>query len=109
MALVQCPFCGKTVSSRATSCSHCRQQLAGMSEHQLETQKTLRAIKLQQRVMSGSFAFLLMFVGGFALMYLGDSETHTWINPVSTLLSALGFVGYILLRAWAIFSLRKKR
>jgi len=79
-----------------------------MDEQKLETHRAIEAIKRQQRMMTMSFVALLMFIGGFALMYVGDEQIYPWIPTVATALSAIGFVAYIALRAWAIFAPRKK-
>ena len=79
-----------------------------MSEQTLDTHRALQSIKRQQRVMTYSFLALLLFLGGFLLRYLGDSESYSWIPMLSTVMIAAGFVGYIVVRGWAIFANKKK-
>lgn len=107
MALVECPNCSKRISNRAAQCSHCGFDLHSVSEDKLQRIKRIKAIEKQQKLMTYSFLALLLFVAGFAITYLGDSETYPWMPVAGQAASATGFVWYIAIRAWTIWLKRK--
>jgi uncharacterized membrane protein YdjX (TVP38/TMEM64 family) len=78
--------------------------MGAIDDEKQASQQRIFAIKRQQRIMTQQFIALLMFVGGFAVIFF-DGENHTqWQRSVGQWLSAAGFIWYIALRIWLIFS-----
>ncbi|RCU50413.1 MULTISPECIES: hypothetical protein [Corallincola] len=104
MAIVPCPCCNKRISDRADVCQHCGYAFGDMDDEKRASQQRVFAIKRQQRIMTQQFLALLLFVGGFAVTFF-DGELQTdWQRTAGQTMSAAGFIWYIALRIWLIFS-----
>ncbi len=101
MALITCPCCHKRISSRVAVCPHCQYPFQGGDEERRQSRLRVEQIKRQQRFTTWQFVFLLMFVAGFALAYI-NPDYQPWMVPAGQVLSATGFVGYLILRVWRL-------
>ncbi|USD35772.1 zinc ribbon domain-containing protein [Ferrimonas sp. SCSIO 43195] len=97
MALIDCPACGKRISDKAKSCSHCKVDLTADTES-IESAQRISAINKRTQLMNHSFVALLAFVGGFALWFWGGEAAANWRQPTGIGLMAAGFVGYLVTR-----------
>ncbi|BDY04858.1 MULTISPECIES: zinc ribbon domain-containing protein [unclassified Ferrimonas] len=97
MALIDCPACGKRISDKAKTCSHCKVVLDGDSD-KIESAQRIASINKKTQLMNHSFLALLAFVGGFALWFWGGEQAENWRKPAGIGMMAVGFVGYLVTR-----------
>jgi membrane protein YdbS with pleckstrin-like domain len=116
MALINCPECGKQVSSQATSCPHCGFGLVGAAgapgaarlgppaavftaEQTLwEANPSLRLL-LGEAVSVASVVLLVLLLAAFAIPALGEVGRNTWFDPAKAwLVLAVVLGAYVLLR-----------
>jgi hypothetical protein len=108
MAIIQCIICGKRISSKAESCTHCGALLKGSTEEQLERAAHLQRLKKNSRLQAFSFIAVLLFGAGLLFwVYPMSEDTEFWKQVAMYLMSA-GFFGYISLRVWIMLNKRKK-
>lgn len=107
MSIIRCVVCGKRISSKAEVCTHCGAVLKGSSEEQLERAVHIERIKRSRRLQSLSFLAILLFAAGFLLKYVHPNENSDLWVLASHYMIAVGFVGYIALRVWIMFSRKK--
>lgn len=107
MAIIQCIVCSKKVSSKAETCNYCGAKLKGTTEEQLERATHIQKIKKSRRIQALSFLAIIVFVGGVLLKYLQPSGEGAVWDTVAVYLISAGFLGYIVLRLWAMFTKRK--
>ena len=69
MAIVSCPSCNESISSKNKVCPHCDLQLGEVSEEQLARIAARKRVKKQQMFMNHSFLALILFLGGFLYLY----------------------------------------
>ncbi|NVK21599.1 MAG: hypothetical protein HWD86_03705 [Kangiellaceae bacterium] len=105
MAIIRCIVCSKRISNKAETCMHCGAIMKGSSEEQLERAAHLQKLKKNRRIQSFSFLAILAFVLGFFLYYFKPSD-GIW-RQVSIYLLAIGFIGYIVSRAWILYNKKK--
>jgi len=107
MAIIQCIVCSKKISSKAETCNHCGAKLKGTTEEQLERATHIQKLKKNRRMQALSFLAIIVFVGGFLLKYFQPSGDGKVWDTVALYLMSAGFLGYIVLRVWAMFMKRK--
>lgn len=107
MAIIQCIVCGKKISSKAESCTHCGAKLKGTTEEQLERAAHLQRLRKNRRLQSLSFVAIIVFVVGFLLKFFPPAQDSKVWDTVSLYLLAAGFLGYVVLRLWIMFNKRK--
>ena len=98
MAIVDCPECGKKISSHAPICSHCGFQMGEVSEEQFEV---FRARKLRDKIYHLnmiSYAVITAFVAGFGWYWWdsGGFEHRSSAGPF--ILMGLAAVAYLFVR-----------
>jgi len=69
MAIINCPNCKKKVSDKATHCDNCDLDLQQLDHDKLKKIRHIHAIEQSQRLTTLSFIALLLFCGGFLLIY----------------------------------------
>ncbi|TKB52831.1 zinc ribbon domain-containing protein [Ferrimonas aestuarii] len=97
MALIDCPACGKRISDKAKTCTHCKVDMSGSTE-KIESAQRIAAINKKTQLLNHSFLSLLSFVGGAALWFWGGEAAQNWRQPVGIGLMTCGFVGYLITR-----------
>jgi hypothetical protein len=117
MALINCPECGKQVSSQAASCPHCGFGLVSAAaapgagrlvppaaavsaaEQTLwEANPSLRLL-LGEAVSVASVVLLVLLLAAFAIPALGEVGRNTWFDPAKAwLVLAIVLGAYVLLR-----------
>lgn len=107
MAIIQCIVCGKRISSKAETCTHCGAKLRGTTEEQLQRAAHIQKLKKNRRLQSLSFLAIIAFAAGFLLKFFPPAQTEVW-DKVALYLMAAGFIGYIVVRLWMMFNKRKK-
>ncbi|GAA5213113.1 hypothetical protein ACFSJ3_00485 [Corallincola platygyrae] len=74
-----------------------------MDDEKRASQQRVYAIKRQQRIMTQQFIALLMFVAGFAVTFFDGESQPDWQRTLGQVMSAAGFIWYIIIRVWLIF------
>ena len=108
MAIINCPACGKRISSVAKSCEFCNVDFTGDDDHEkmLRIAKNKRIDRIQQ-YQNFSFLFVVLFAAGSLLMYMGISDQDETLNYSGTVMLVLGFIGYITTRVLLFINRRK--
>lgn len=107
MALIDCPSCGKKISSKAQTCSHCGFAFGNASSEDLVRKQNLRKFQQIQSVQTQSMVAMLLFITGFAFMYWGGAQPGDTQHTVAIGCSVVGFGWYIINRVRLIFLKRK--
>ncbi|AOE49725.1 zinc ribbon domain-containing protein [Kangiella sediminilitoris] len=107
MAIIQCIVCGKRISNKAESCSHCGAKLRGTTEEQLERAAHLQRLRKNRRLQSLSFIAVIAFAAGFLLKFFSPGDNVDIWEKVSLYLMAAGFLGYVVMRVWIMLNKRK--
>ncbi|KRS22542.1 hypothetical protein AAY72_02880 [Alishewanella sp. WH16-1] len=108
MAIISCPVCQHRVSNKAAECPKCKTDLTAATPEKLAAQHRDRMLKQSQSMMNQSMLALLLFLGGFGILYWWQPETGSYNEYVSTAAIALGFIWYVVCRARIIWLKRKK-
>jgi len=104
--IVDCPNCGKQISTRAELCPHCGFARGGLSEDQL---REFRRRKMRDRIYHlkmASYVVITLFLAAFG-WYWWDTEQfqhRSSMGPV--LLLAVGMVLYVAVRVLLVLARR---
>lgn len=100
MAIVTCPGCSKSISSRTMLCPHCGFQRGEVEEEQL---KEFRRRKLRDRIYHlkmASYAALTLLLGAFG-WYLVETEGFQYRSPIGPyIMFGIGSVFYLGIRVY---------
>jgi hypothetical protein len=107
MAVVNCPGCNKKISDKAKSCNHCQVDLSGVDSDKMARLNRVSLINKTQRLMNYSFVAMLLFCGGFLLMFWDNVTPGTWQHTMAVASTVIGFVMYIIIRAMLLLTKRK--
>ncbi len=111
MALTNCPYCRRRISSLMSVCPHCATALTDLSSEDQERLATRRWKRLLYRALTLSYLGLTMAVAGAAWWW--SSGTYGWELPppvTAFALLLLGAVVYLLARLWMLWlRLQRKR
>lgn len=103
MALIDCPSCGKKISSKAETCNHCHTSL---TENSPERNAVLSKRNQHKRVMmvsNLSLITLLMFLAGAYIVFYMQPDQGDVLSTVGISGLAIGSIGYMLVRTWLMF------
>jgi len=105
MAIINCPSCGKRISSVAVNCQYCK----AVFDHSQDDEKVMREIRnkryaKRQRIQNISFLSVLLFAAGSIVMYFGITELDENMNDAGRIMISVGFVGYIVGRVMMFMS-----
>lgn len=103
MAIIQCPSCNKSVSDKASNCPHCGTPIRGVSKEDSERHLRLQHYHRVQSIQTQSMIAMLLFIGGFGVMFWGDVEPSTTQHTIALSCSVIGFVWYVVNRIRLIF------
>lgn len=95
MAIVSCPFCGKKISSKAASCTHCGQGLAEVTPEQLERADRDKRLKLNQSINNHAMIALILFLGSFLYFYYQIPEPGSLEQRLTYAAMGLSALWYI--------------
>lgn len=109
MAVINCPNCKKKISDKAKSCSHCNIELHNLDEDKMNNIRQVNMIKQSQTIMTHSFIAMLLFCGGFLLMYWQDLQPGTWQYLSAITCTVIGFILYIVTRVRLILLKRSSK
>lgn len=108
MAIMDCPECGKKISSHASICSYCGFQLGEVSEQDLEI---FRARKLRDRIYRLnmiSYGVITVFVAAFG-WYWWESKGFSQASATGPfIMMALSALAYLVVRS-LLFRARQLR
>ncbi len=121
MAIINCRICGKRISNKAKSCSHCGAVFsADGSVENLESAQMIQKMKKSSRIQTISFISIIVFVIGILLWYFEVNLTAYFnknlgmnlqfgkeVQSVAKYVLALGFVGYVAARFMIYFNKKK--
>lgn len=99
MALIDCPSCGKKISDKAKTCSHCGFAIGNASEEDILRKQQLQRFKQLQSLQNQSMAAMFMFVLGFGLWYWGGEQPTDLQQNIAVGCSVIGFIWYLINRA----------
>jgi uncharacterized membrane protein YvbJ len=104
--IINCPNCGKPVSSKAVLCSHCGYELGEVSEEQLQEFERRRLRDRIYRLRMTSYAAITALVAacGWYWWESRDFSGPPSIGPVT--LMAAGTLGYVVVRG-LLFNARR--
>lgn len=108
MAIIACPVCSNRVSNKAAFCPKCKTNLSGKSPEKLEAQHREQRLSKVQSLTNQSLLALLLFLGGFGVMYWWQPENGSANEYLAIVAVAGGFCWYVVCRAWLIWLKRKK-
>ncbi len=105
--IVDCPNCGKQISSKAPVCSHCGFASGEANEDEM---KEIGRRKLRDRIYHlkmATYAVITVFVAGFGWYWYatGGFQVRSPIGPMA--LMAIAALGYIVARGLLFQSKRK--
>jgi hypothetical protein len=103
MAIIDCPNCQKKVSDKASECSHCQLDLKKLDSDKLQHLNKVTKIHKQQSLMNHSFIAMLLFCGGFLVLYWRDAMPNSLEYVLSVGASVIGFILYIVTRIRLLF------
>ena len=104
MALIDCPSCGKKISSKAKQCPHCHTDFTKTNADDAERKQSMSRFKKIQGIQNQSMIAMLMFVGGFAFMFLGEPVSQDDLRYKAAITcTVIGFVWYIVNRGRMIW------
>ncbi len=99
MAIVQCPYCGKNVSSKSAECPHCGANLAAMSEQDLQRLNRDRRHAKGMRLQNEAMMAIVLFLSSFVYYYFWQPEVDSWQMMMTYAVMGLGFIWYIVTKA----------
>lgn len=103
MALINCPNCGKKVSSKAEVCNHCHTSLTDNSP---ERNAVLAKRKHNKRVLmvsNLSLVTLIMFLAGAFIVFYLQPDQDDILSTLGIAGLAVGSIGYMGVRTWLMF------
>ncbi len=108
MAIINCPNCQKKISNKAAECSHCQLDLKNLDSEKLQRLTNVNKIQKFQSLMNHSFIAMLLFCGGFLVIFLRNSVPFSLEYILSASATIIGFILYIVTRIRLIFLKNKK-
>ncbi|TDF41404.1 hypothetical protein EYS14_00650 [Alteromonadaceae bacterium M269] len=104
MALIDCPSCNKKISDKAKQCPHCQTDFTNTTAEDAERKQSMSKFKRSQSIQNQSMLAMLMFVAGFALMFMGEPPAPDSLKYKGAMAcTAIGFIWYIINRVRMIF------
>ena len=103
MALIECPSCGKRMSSLAKRCPNCSASTSG----DLEAQRKIKQIRLASQLQTHSFLALTLFIAGVVIWFWGGEPAEGDRLYIGGACFVLGFVGYLITRIRIILHKRR--
>lgn len=107
MAVINCPGCKKKISDKAKVCNHCDLSLQGLDADKMAALKKVEKINKVQQLMNYSFIAMILFCGGFFMMYFDNVETGSLRHNIAMGCVAIGFIMYIVVRIMLLLTKRK--
>lgn len=95
--LIDCPACKKKISDKAKVCQHCDFAVGAVDADSLLRQKKQAQYAKHQSLQMQSFVAVIVFLAGFALMYL-EPDVRSNQHSLGMLLCVIGFIWYIVNR-----------
>ena len=95
MAMIQCPECGRSVSSNAVACPDCGNPIANANANTINMQhvtieKTNKSLKAQGCL----FAFVTLI--GVIVLFIGLGKENNFLRAIGGLISLGGVIGIII-------------
>ncbi|QSX39222.1 zinc ribbon domain-containing protein [Shewanella cyperi] len=103
MALIQCPVCGKRISSKAKQCAHCSTGVDG----DMHSRMRIAHIQKTQRLMNQSFVAMTLFIAGVVIWFWGGEAAEGIRVQAGAVCFSLGFIGYLITRVQIVLHKRK--
>jgi len=98
MAVINCPSCNEKISDKSKFCSHCHIDLTELDADKMQSLRNVNFIKKSQSLMNHSFIAMLLFCGGFLVMFLESVQADTWQYTLAMASTILGFIFYLVTR-----------
>lgn len=105
MALIDCPSCSKKISDKAKQCAHCHTDFTNVVPEDAERKRSMSKFKRSQKIQNQSMLAMLMFIAGFAVMFMGGESVDTESIKYKAAMSCtvIGFIWYIVNRVRMIW------
>jgi len=108
MAIINCPSCGKRISSVTTTCQFCKTEFDdSMDDEKLMREMRSKRFAKTRRLQNSSFLSVLLFATGAIVMYYGITDASEVVNYAGRLMLAIGFIGYISTRLMMFMSRKR--
>ncbi|NQY33382.1 MAG: hypothetical protein HRT37_00145 [Alteromonadaceae bacterium] len=98
MAVINCPGCREKISDKSKLCSFCHIDLTELDVDKMQSLRTVNLIKKSQSLMTQSFIAMLLFCGGFLIMFWESVQIGTWQHTAAMGSIGIGFVMYLITR-----------
>lgn len=98
MALINCPACNKKISDKAKVCPHCEFAVGDASPEDIQRKQELARYKKLHSIQNQSMLAMLLFVGGFGMMYWGGAQPGDTQHNIAILVSIVGLIWYLVNR-----------
>lgn len=109
MAVINCPKCNKKISDKAKICNHCQLSLVELDSDKMANLRHVKGIHRAQRLMNLSFIAMLLFCGGFLLMFWDNVQPGSWQHNSAIICTVIGFIMYIIIRALLLINKYKSK
>lgn len=107
MAIVSCPFCGKKISNKASSCQHCGNVISDLDPQAVERFQRDNRLKKSQQINNLAMISIVMFLGSFLVFYFRHPEEGTWQQTLMYVVMGLGGLGYVAAKAMMVWFKRQ--
>lgn len=107
MAIVSCPFCGKKISSKASSCQHCGNSTTDLDPAALERVQRDKRIKKFQQINNLAMSAIVIFLGSFLVFYFRQPDPDTWQLSLLYVVMGIGGAGYVAAKAMMVWYKRQ--
>ncbi|MEC9318675.1 MAG: hypothetical protein VYD08_02185 [Pseudomonadota bacterium] len=108
MALVNCPSCGKRVSSKAKDCPHCQFVFAGNSKEDIEREAARLRQEKSDKLVSQSMLALVLSIAAFVYLFFQQPLANSWQRSTALLVIGIGLVWFVINRVRLIMLKRKR-
>ncbi|MFT6733092.1 MAG: putative membrane protein [Polaribacter sp.] len=104
MAIISCPSCNESISSKAKNCTSCNFDLinnkssAGLTDEQIASKNKLARIKRKYSLQMQATGSLVIFLLGVLLWYIGGREVNNIVDTMKVGMIAVGSLWYLITR-----------
>ncbi|WMS88005.1 hypothetical protein [Pleionea litopenaei] len=107
MTIIKCPECRNPISDKSAICVHCGFATKDATDEDIQRAARIVRLKRQQRMSMLVYTAMLVFVAGVLGVYFGRQRPTPELLIMGYIGLALGGVGYLAGRIFAIFDKRR--
>lgn len=107
MAIVSCPFCGKKISSKSSSCQSCGNSIGEIDP--VAKQRLSRDLRLKKSMQINNLAMasIVLFLGSFLVFYFRHPDEDTWQQTLMYVVMGVGGFGYVAAKVMMVWFKRQ--